>query len=116
MNHKQVAWVGCLLCLGLMIWSPPEATGQPKAPAARGLDVFVHLPQTAAPGSTVPVQLQVIGFSTVTTAEPLPEATVEAVWDPKSLGKGGLGRAPGGDREDRRGRAIPSRGARPRWR
>ncbi|MBW2459141.1 MAG: hypothetical protein JRI68_31880 [Deltaproteobacteria bacterium] len=88
MNHKRVAWVGCLLCLGLMLWSPPEATGQPSDPAARGLDVFVHVPKSAAPGAALPVQVQVIGFSTVTTAKPLPEATVEAVWDPKSLGKG----------------------------
>jgi len=106
MNHKRVAWVACLLCLGLLVWPPPEATGQPKDPAARGLDVFVHVPKSAAPGAEIPVQVQVLGFSTVTTAKPLPEATVEAVWDPKSLGKG-VSVAPKGvtGKTDGRGRA-----------
>ncbi|RLB64268.1 MAG: hypothetical protein DRI90_04995, partial [Deltaproteobacteria bacterium] len=87
MNHKTVAWVTCLLCLGLMLGTTTEATGQPSDPAARGLDLFVHLPTSAAPGAAVPVQVQALGFPTVTTAKPLAGAAIEAVWDPRSLGK-----------------------------
>lgn len=67
---------------------PLDARASAKDPAARGLDVFVHLPAEAAPGGSVPLQLQVYGFPTVTTLAPLDGATLEAVWDPESLGPG----------------------------
>lgn len=58
-----------------------------KDPAARGLDVFLHMPERAAPGGILSVQAQVYGFPTVTSLTPLPGAVLEAVWDPESLGK-----------------------------
>jgi len=54
--------------------------------AARGLDLFVHVPKQAATGGIVPLQLRVFGFPTVSTLLPLPGAQVEATWDPESLG------------------------------
>ena len=57
-------------------------------PAARGLDVFVHVPGRAAPGSSVPVQIEAFGFPTAITLTPLASATIEAAWDPEHLGPG----------------------------
>jgi hypothetical protein len=57
-------------------------------PAARGLDLFVHVPEGAAPGSRVPIQLEAFGFPTAITLAPLSGATVEAGWDPELLGPG----------------------------
>src|ERR1700677_4994997 len=48
-------------------------------PAARGLDVFVHVPPEAAPGGVLPIAVQAVGFTTVVTPAPLPQAAVEAV-------------------------------------
>ncbi|HEX7596968.1 MAG TPA: hypothetical protein VF518_02070, partial [Polyangia bacterium] len=58
----------------------------PNDPAARGLDLFVHAPSEVASGGTLPVQVRVFGFPTVSTLTPLPGIEVEAVWDPESLG------------------------------
>src|ERR1700677_374873 len=55
-------------------------------PAARGLDVFVHVPPEAAPGGVLPIAVQAVGFTTVVTPAPLPQAAVEAVWNPETLG------------------------------
>lgn len=62
-------------------------------PAARGLDLFVDVPERAVPGSKLPLQLQAFGFPTATTLAALPGASIEAVWDPESLGPG-VSRAP----------------------
>lgn len=59
----------------------------PADPAARGLDLFVHVPAEVPSGAVLPVQVRVFGFATVSTPAPLPGATVEAVWDPESLGE-----------------------------
>ena len=56
-------------------------------PAARGLDLFVHAPDKIAAGGRLPVQVRVFGFSQVSTPAPLAGATIEATWDPESLGK-----------------------------
>ncbi len=55
-------------------------------PAARGLDVFVHAPQEGAPGGTVPIDVQAVGFGSVMTPAPLARATVEAMWNPEKMG------------------------------
>src|SRR5580704_18463068 len=55
-------------------------------PAARGLDVFVHAPTEVAPGGTLPVALEAVGFTSVVTPARLPRATVEATWNPETLG------------------------------
>lgn len=57
-------------------------------PAARGLDLFVHVPEGAAPGSRLPLQLEAFGFPTAITLSPLAGASVEAGWDPEHLGPG----------------------------
>jgi hypothetical protein len=63
------------------------ASAASKDPAARGLDLFVHAPKTVPSGATLPVQVRVYGFPTVSTLTPLAGATVEAAWDPESLGE-----------------------------
>lgn len=57
-------------------------------PAARGLDVFVHAPAEASPGSRVAVQIEAFGFPTAVTLSPLANVAVEAAWDPEKLGPG----------------------------
>ncbi|MBX3219239.1 MAG: hypothetical protein KF795_01895 [Labilithrix sp.] len=57
----------------------------PPDPAARGLDVFIHAATDAAPGGTIELTVEAFGFATVTDARPLPNAIVEAGWDPESL-------------------------------
>ena len=76
-----------VLCLGVVLASP-HARSADADPAARGLDAFIHAPRVAAPGGVVPIQLQAIGFPSVTTTRPLAGATIEAAWDPATLGPG----------------------------
>ncbi len=72
---------------------PSDAASTSKDPAARGLDLFLHMPASAPPGGALPLQIQVFGYPTVTSLAPLEGAVVEAVWDPESLGPG-LSKAP----------------------
>ncbi|MDF2693967.1 MAG: Large extracellular alpha-helical protein [Labilithrix sp.] len=58
----------------------------PPDPAARGLDLFIHVANEAAPGGIIELTAEAFGFATVAAAQPLPGATVEAGWDPESLG------------------------------
>ena len=62
------------------------ANAASKDPAARGMDLFLHAPNSVPSGGTWPVQVRVFGFPTVSTLTPLAGATVEASWDPESLG------------------------------
>lgn len=57
-------------------------------PAQRGLDVFVHVPERAAPREKLPLQIEVFGFPSVVSLVPLGSAAVEVAWDPESLGPG----------------------------
>ena len=59
----------------------------PRDAAARGLDLFIHAPAEVPSGATLPVQVRVFGFPTVAKPAPLAGATVEATWDPESLGE-----------------------------
>jgi hypothetical protein len=61
-----------------------------KDAAARGLDLFLHAPSESASGGSLPVQVRVFGFPTVSTLVPMAGARVEAVWDPESLGEGAV--------------------------
>jgi hypothetical protein len=56
--------------------------------AARGLDLFLHVPDRAAPGSRLPVQVEAFGFPSAVTLAPLAGAVVEVAWDPEHLGPG----------------------------
>ncbi len=62
-------------------------------PAKRGLDLFIHAPGSGAPRSLLPVQIEAFGFPSVVSLVPLAGATVEAAWDPETLGPG-LSKAP----------------------
>jgi hypothetical protein len=57
-------------------------------PARRGLDLFVHAPGSGAPRSLLPVQIEAFGFPSIVSLVPLAGATVEAAWDPETLGPG----------------------------
>lgn len=57
----------------------------PEDPAARGLDLFLHAPSEAAPGTMLPLSVLSYGYPSVTRAVPLPRADVEVGWDPESL-------------------------------
>ena len=60
----------CVLCVGRV----PAARGASADRAARGLDVFVHVPQSGSVERALPVQLEVFGFPTVQSAVPLANA------------------------------------------
>jgi hypothetical protein len=77
-----------LAALTVALAATPVATPAPRDPAARGLDLFLHLADRAAPGATLPVQVQVLGFPTVLSLEPLAGVPIEAAWDPEHLGPG----------------------------
>ncbi len=62
-----------------------DAAGAPD-PAARGLDLFLHVPGQAPPRGILPVQVEAIGFPTAVTTQPLANVTIEAVWNPEHLG------------------------------
>jgi hypothetical protein len=75
--------------LAALALAPPSDAGAASPdPAARGLDLFVEVPQRSAPGAKVPVQVEALGFPTAVTLAPLAGAQIEAVWDPESLGPG----------------------------
>src|SRR3954471_4917423 len=76
-----------LLVVGLMLAVNPPAAAHAQDPAARGLDLFVHAPDKIAAGGRLPVQVRVFGFPRVSALAPLAGATIEATWDPESLGK-----------------------------
>ncbi len=57
-------------------------------PAARGVDLFLHVPSTASPGTDLPVQVQAYGFPSVTHPVTLVGAIVEAGWDPEQFPSG----------------------------
>src|SRR5262249_20614331 len=71
-----------------LAFAPSDARTAGADPAARGLDLFVHVPADAAAGSFVPVQVEAFGFPTAVSLVPLAQATVEAGWDAEHLGPG----------------------------
>src|ERR1700749_2538928 len=93
-------------CLASLAPSPPAPSGsaspppapRPRAllrasdaasphPAARGLDIFVHAPTEVAPGGSLPIAVEAVGFTSVVTPVRLAHAVIEAAWNPESLGK-----------------------------
>lgn len=72
-----------LVCAVALFVRPTGAV--PPDPAARGLDLYVHAPKTAAPGGPIEVLVEAFAFPAVTRAVPLPGATIEAGWDPEEL-------------------------------
>lgn len=88
MSRRRLVLLLCGLCLAVVLGRTPHATSAEADLAARGLDIFVHAPRSVPPGGIVPVQLQAIGFPTVTKTRPLAGVSIEAAWDPQSLGPG----------------------------
>jgi hypothetical protein len=69
--------------LGVLFGGPARAL--PADPAARGLDVYVHVAPNAAPGGVLEVTAKAYGFPSVTHAVPLAGAVLEIGWDPEEL-------------------------------
>ena len=69
MSHRPMRAASILLALPLLATPLFASDAQSAAsdPAARGLDVFVHVPAEAAPGGVVPVQIEAFGFPTAVT-------------------------------------------------
>src|SRR5262245_53219493 len=99
MSHRPMRRRVASLLTALPLLATPLAASDAQSagsdPAARGLDVFVHVPPEAAPGGVVPVQIEAFGFPTAVTLAPLAQATVEVGWDPESLGPGITAAPPG---------------------
>ncbi|MFO0586145.1 MAG: hypothetical protein U0441_01335 [Polyangiaceae bacterium] len=76
-----------LTSLAAVALAPPSDAGAKGGdPAARGLDLFLDAPSVSAPGATIPLQIQALGFPTALALAPLSGATIDASWDPESLG------------------------------
>lgn len=73
-----------LLVIGVVFFGR-YAQALPPDPAARGLDVYVHAPPSAAPGGVLELSAKAYGFPSVTHAVPLAGATLEIGWDPEQL-------------------------------
>jgi hypothetical protein len=76
-----------LLALGALVVVRPLEAQTIADPAARGLDVFVHAPTVAAPGASIPIGVVAVGFTSVVAPSPIARATIEATWNPETLGK-----------------------------
>ena len=74
-----------LLLLFLTVLCAGTASALPPDPAARGLDVYLHVASDAAPGGILELSAKAYGFPTVTQAVPLANAVIEAGWDPEHL-------------------------------
>ena len=87
--HPSTTPIALLFAVAaLAVVAPGGAQTSAEDPAARGLDVFVHAPDDAAPRGLLPVQIEVVGYPTAVVMKPLAGATVEATWDPETLGLG----------------------------
>jgi hypothetical protein len=84
--RRPLVPVALALTLALPLALPHAAISAPVDQAARGLDVFLHAPTEVAPGATLPIAVEALGFPTVVTLAPLGGATIEAGWDPEHLG------------------------------
>ncbi|MDB4996255.1 MAG: Large extracellular alpha-helical protein, partial [Myxococcaceae bacterium] len=70
--------------LALALFSSP-AKEQVADPAARGLAFFVHAPSSVIAGTKMPIDIEALGFATVTSPAPLAGAAIEVAWDTESL-------------------------------
>ena len=91
LRPSSIAGLLLLALTGAATVSDAQTAG--ADPAARGLDLFLHLPDNAPSGSTLPIQIEAFGFPTAITLAPLGGAQIEAAWDPEHLGPG-VNRAP----------------------
>lgn len=82
---RRVVATLVVLALALATPGPTARAASPDAASARGLDVLVAGATSAAPGATLDVALQVVGYRTVLDAAPIEGATVELSWDPAQL-------------------------------
>lgn len=79
-----------LILLGIVLvvlggFGAGEAEAQVVDPAARGLDVYLHVSPVAAPGGVLEITAKAYGFPSVTRAVALAGATLEIGWDPEEL-------------------------------
>jgi hypothetical protein len=84
-QRMPVSLAALALCL-MALTRSTDAQSAGRDPASRGIDLFVHASNYAAPGAILPVQVEAIGFPTVASFVPLGGATVEAAWNPEKMG------------------------------
>lgn len=84
---SAISWIS-LVAVAMSCSGFTEARAKGKDPAERGLDLFIHATPAAIAGDALSLDLIAYGFPTVTSAQPLPNATIEVAWDPESLGAG----------------------------
>lgn len=77
-----------LAAAALCLAPPSDAAVASDSKAARGLELFIHASAEGVPGAKIPIHVVAYGFPAVTTMVPLSELSVEALWDPESLGPG----------------------------
>lgn len=89
MPNARAAWKAPLFLSAIVIALGARSSDAQTAssdPAARGLDVFLHVPDRGASGGSLPIQIEAFGFATSTSMTPLATAEIEAVWNPEKLG------------------------------
>ncbi len=88
MRRASTSIFAALGLAGCLVAASSDAQVGGPDPARRGLDLFLHLPAEGAPGGSIPLQIEAVGFPSVVSLRPLGGAAVEAAWDPESLGPG----------------------------
>ena len=88
MRRASTSFLAALGLAGCLVAASSDAEVGGPDPARRGLDLFLHLPAEGAPGGSIPLQIEAVGFPSVVSLQPLGGAAVEAAWDPESLGPG----------------------------
>lgn len=87
--HRAVAVVFLLTigAYGRDVLGAPQDIGSASLndPASRGLDLLVQIPSSVVAGGTLPVQVQAVGFPTISTVRPLADANIDVSWDESSL-------------------------------
>lgn len=88
MRRASTSFLAAVGLAGCLVAASSDAQVGGPDPARRGLDLFLHLPAEGAPGGSIPLQIEAVGFPSVVSLQPLGGAAVEAAWDPESLGPG----------------------------
>ena len=85
LRARYVLPLGLALCgLGIAPQSLAQRAEAPKI-SQRGIDLWLHAETSVPSGKDLALSVVALGFPTATTAEPLPNALVEASWDVPSL-------------------------------
>lgn len=82
----RISLLAALVLSAGLTADPSTGETAPADQTARGLDAFLFVPGSAAPGSTLPIVALAMGFPTLATTVPIEGAEIVASWDPDTLG------------------------------